>query len=154
MISAILAEQPKFPLANFHMALLHEKRGRVAEARTAYEAEIRNHPGSGVARFNLGQLMLRVNDVRGAEEQMRALLKQEPDNPRPYLMLARILMDRPGELPQAKSLAEAGLQRAKEADMKALAWFLLADVYSREGRRGDVQDAVRKGQHYRSLIRS
>ncbi|HUP47044.1 MAG TPA: sulfatase-like hydrolase/transferase [Thermoanaerobaculia bacterium] len=154
LLQEILAQYPKFPNANFHVALLRERQRRPQDARAAYEKELENHPGSVVARFNLGELLLRMNDVRGAEQQMRVLVKQETDNARPYLVLARILMDRPGHLPEVEQLAQAGLSRAKEPDLKALGYFLLADVYSREGRRTELQDALRKGQHYRALIRS
>ena len=154
LLQGILRDYPKFPHANFHVALLRERQGRLPEARAAYETELRNHPDSVVARFNLGELLMRVGDVRGAEEQMRTLVKQDAENARPYLMLARILMDRPGQLAEVERLARAGLSRATEPELKALCYFLLADVYSREGRRAELQDAVQKGQHYRGLIRS
>ena len=154
LLREIIAEYPRCPHANFHLGLLREAQGRPADARAAYETEIRNHPDSVVARFNLGELLLRLNDVGGAEEQMRTLVEQKAENARPYLMLARILMDRPGQLGEVERLAHEGLARATEPDLKALGYFLLADVYSREGRRSELQDALRKGQHYRAQIRS
>ena len=154
LLQEIVRQYPKFPLANFHLALLRERQGRVDDARRLYETEVRNHPGATVARFNLGELLLRAGDVRGAEEQMRAVIREDPENARPYLLLARVLMDRPGQLAEVERLANAGLSRATEPDLKALGYFLLADVYSREGRRSELQDALRKGQHYRALIRS
>lgn len=154
LLGEILAEYPKFPQANFHMGLLREAQKRPADARAAYETEIRNHPDSVVARFNLGELLLRMNDVQGAEKQMRTLVDQKAENARPYLMLARILMDRPGQLGEVERLAHEGLSRAIEPDLKALGYFLLADVYSREGRSSELQDALRKGRHYRAQIRS
>jgi arylsulfatase A-like enzyme/tetratricopeptide (TPR) repeat protein len=154
ILQEILAQYPKFPHANFHLALLRERQRRLAEARAAYEAEVKNHPQSVVARFNLGELLLRMRDVQGAEAQMREIMKQDPANPRPYLFLARMLLDRPGQLAEVERLANAGLERTDAPDLKALGYFLLADVYSREGRRGELQEALRKGQHYRALIRS
>ncbi|HEV8660764.1 MAG TPA: tetratricopeptide repeat protein, partial [Thermoanaerobaculia bacterium] len=134
--------------------LLRERQGRLQEARVAYQTEVTNHPKSIVARFNFGNLLLHLGDDAGAEEQMRILIKEDPQSARPYLMLARVLLGRPGRLQEVESLAHAGLARAKEPDLKALGYFLLADVYSREGRRSELQDAVRKGEHYRSLIGS
>ena len=149
----ILRGHPKFPLANFHLGLLREQQNRLPEAKAAYEAELRNQPKSVVARFNLGNLMLRMGDTAGAETQMRTLIKDDPGSARPYLMLARVLLGR-GELREVESLANAGLQRATQPDLKALGYFLLADVYSREGRRAELQEAVRKGNYYRAQIRS
>ena len=154
LLTDITHEYPKFPLANYHMGLLRERQGRADDARRAYEAELANQPTSVVARFNLGDLLLRMGDARGAEEQMQRLIKEDPAGARPYLLLARILLGRPDQLAEVERLAHAGLERAKEPDLKALGYFLLADVYSREGRRRELDEAVRKGEHYRGLIKS
>ena len=154
LLAGITQQYPKFPLAHYHLGLLRERQGRLAEARTAYETEVTNHPKAIAARFNLGNLLLRLGDARGAEEQMRVLIKEDPAGPRPYLLLARVLLEQPGKLREVETLAHAGLDRAKEPDLKALGYFLLADVYSREGRRRELEEAVRKGQYYRGLIKS
>lgn len=154
ILSDIVQHYPKFPFAHYHLALLRERQGRFAEARTEYETEVTNHPQFVAPRFNLGVLLAKTGDRAGAETQMRSLIKDSPKEPKPYLMLAQMLLDQPGRLAETESLARAGLERAQDADLKALGYFVLADVYSREGRRGELQDAVRKGEHYRSLIRS
>lgn len=153
-INEIIQRYPKFPLAYFHLALLRERQGRLAEARAAYLAELENQPTSLVARFNLGNLLLRLGDSPGAEEQMRTLIKQDPQSARPYLLLAQALLNRSGHLGEVEKLALAGLERAKEAELKALGYFLLADVYSRQGRQAELRDAVQKGNHYRALVKS
>lgn len=154
LLQDILKQYPKFPLANFHLGLLREKQGRIAEARAAYETELAHHPKSVPARFNFGNLLLRAGDAAGAEQQMRTLIKEDPGSARPYLLLGQTLLNRPGQLAEVERLALAGLERATENDLKALGYFLLADVYSRQGRRAELRDAVQKGNHYRSLIRS
>ena len=154
LLTDITKQYPKFPLAHYHLGLLRERQGRLPEARAAYEAEVANYPQSIPPRFNLGDLLLRMGDSKGAEEQMRVLIKEDPAGPRQYLLLARVLLDQPGRLQEVETLAQAGLERAKEADLKALGYFLLADVYSREGRQRELQEAVRKGQYYRALIKS
>ena len=154
LLTEIIKEYPKFPLANYHVGLLREKQGRLQEARAAYAKEVENQPKSVVARFNYGNLLLRLGDAAGAEKQMRTLIEQDPSHARPYLFLGQILLDRPGQLGEVEKLALAGLERAKENDLKALGYFLLADVYAREGRRSELREALRKGEHYRALIRS
>ena len=152
-LQGIIKEYPKFPLAHFHLALLRERQGRLGEARSEYQTEVTNQPRSLAARFNLGNLLLRLGDPAGAEQQMRTLIEQDPQSARPYLMLGQILLTRSGQLAEVERLAQAGLARAKEPEVKALGYFLLADVYSRQGRRAELRDAVQKGNHYRSLIR-
>jgi len=154
LLESITQQYPKFPLAHYHLGLLRERQGRLADARVAYETEVKNHPKSIAARFNLGNVLLRLGNAAEAEEQMRVLIKEDPAGPRAYLLLARVLLEQPGRLHEVETLANAGLQRAKEPDLKALGYFLLADVYSREGRRRELEEAVRKGQYYRALIKS
>jgi arylsulfatase A-like enzyme/Tfp pilus assembly protein PilF len=154
ILQDILREYPKFPNANFHLALVRERQGRPAEARAAYETELKHHPKSFVARFNLGDLMLRSRDTAGAEREMRTLIEQQPDNARPYLLLARMLLERPDRIQEVEGLAETGLSKTDQPDLKALGWFVLADFYARQGRRNEHLDAVRKGQHYRAQMRS
>ena len=146
-LDAIVKEYPKFPLAHFHLALLRERQRRPLEAKQEYEAELANQPHSLVARFNLGELLLRMGDTAGAAEQMRTLIQQQPENARPYLILGQALLTR-GELGEVERLAHAGLDRAKEAELKALGYFLLADVYSRQGRRAELRDAVAKAKKW------
>lgn len=153
LLEDVLREYPKMPLAHYHQGLLREQQKRFAEARAAYEAELANQPKSIVARFNLGELLLRGGDIAGAESQMRTLIAQDPAGARPYLTLARILLAR-GRLAEVESAALAGLERASQPDLKALGYFLLADVYSRQGRRADERAAVQKGEEYRARIRS
>jgi arylsulfatase A-like enzyme/predicted Zn-dependent protease len=150
-LQEIVREYPKFPLAHFHLALLRERQRRPLEARQAYEAELANQPQSVVARFNLGDLLLRMGDSGGAAEQMRVLIQQQPDSARPYLLLGQALLTR-GELGEVERLARAGLERAEEAELKALGYFLLADVYSRQGRRAEVRAAVEQGNRYRAMM--
>jgi arylsulfatase A-like enzyme/tetratricopeptide (TPR) repeat protein len=150
-LDAIVKEYPSFPLAHFHLALLREKQRRPLEARREYEAELAHQPQSVVARFNLGDLLLRMGDTSGAAQQMRMLIEQQPDSARPYLILGQALLTR-GELGEVERLARAGLDRAQEAELKALGWFLLADVYSRQGRQSELQAAVANGKRYRAMM--
>lgn len=154
LLGEIIEEYPKFPLAHYHLALLREKQGRLAEARQAYEAEIEIQPKAVVARFNLGELLIRAGDYQGAERQMRAAIEHDPNGARAYLMLARLLLDRPGQLEEAGRLTRTGLAHAKEHELQALGYYLLADIASRQGRRGAVEEAVRQARHHQSFLRS
>jgi tetratricopeptide (TPR) repeat protein len=152
LLQAIVAEYPKFPLVNFNLGLLYEEHGRFAEAREAYEAEVEYHPKVIPARFNLGNLMLRTGDRAGAEEQMRAVIESAPDEPRPYLLLARMNLADGADLPEVESLARQGLERAEAAELKVLGYYLLADVYSRQGRQTELQKVLEQAQHYRDQV--
>jgi arylsulfatase A-like enzyme/thioredoxin-like negative regulator of GroEL len=152
MLLEIVAEYPEFPLVNFNLGLLYEEQGRIVEASEAYEAELENHPESVVARFNLGNLLLRTGDPAGAAEQMQTLIDEASEEPRPYLLLARIQLANGEDLAEVERLARGGLERAEAAELKALGYYLLADVYSRQGRQAELQRALEQAQRYRAQI--
>jgi len=152
LLDEVVAEHPKFPLVNFNLGLLYEEQGRLAEARKAYEAEAEHHPKLVPARFNLGNLMLRMGDLRGAEEQLRAAMESAPDEPRPYLLLARMHLASGADLAETEALARQGLERAEADDLKVLGYYLLADVYSRQGRQAELEQVLERAQYYRSRI--
>ncbi len=152
LLDDIIAERPKFPLAHFHLGLLYEHQGRLAEARAAYTAEVELHDTSVLARFNLGDLFFRSGDMTAAEREMRVLIEQAPDTPKPYLLLARILLKQERDLADVERLARAGLERTEADDLKVLGYYLLADVYSRQGRRTELEQALERAQVYRARV--
>jgi arylsulfatase A-like enzyme/thioredoxin-like negative regulator of GroEL len=152
LLDNIIAEHPRFPLAHYHLGLLDEEQGRLEEARAAYETEVELYPSSVVARFNLGNLLMRRGDLEGAAEQMQTLIQQAPEHARAYLLLARILLAEGADPYEVERLARQGLERTEAADLKALGYFLLADAYSRQGRKGEVEKAVEAAQRYQAQI--
>jgi arylsulfatase A-like enzyme/Flp pilus assembly protein TadD len=148
----ILAEKPKFPLANFHLGLLYEERGRLGEARAAYAKEVELYPDSVMARFNLGNLYFRLGDLEASEREMKILIDEASEKPKPYLFLSRILLKQERNLAEVERLARAGLDRAEADDLKVLGYYLLADVYSRQGRQAELQKVLERAQYCRSQI--
>lgn len=146
LLLGILAERPKFPLARFHLGLLYEKRGDDARAKSAYEEEIAQAGDSVPARFNLGELALRSGDRRAYRAQMERVVALAPERAKGYLFLARGLLAEPGELGRAQQLAERGLALADTSDLRALGYFLLADIYSRQGKGAQAAQAAAQGK--------
>jgi tetratricopeptide (TPR) repeat protein len=152
LLDDILAEKPEFPIAHFHLGLLYEEQGRLADARAAYAKELEIHPTMVMVRFNLGNLAFRMGDVESAEREMRTLIEEADELPRPYLFLARVLLKQEKDLPEVERLARAGLERAEADELKVLGYYLLADVYSRQGRQAELDQVLEKAQYYRSRI--
>ncbi len=124
--------------------------GRPGDARAAYAEEVELQPDSVVARFNLGNLFLRSATLLQPRISCRQLLKASPDEPRAYLFLARALLARAADPAEVLPLVKEGLERSQTPDLKALGYFLLADVYSRQGRRAEVEGALRSAQSYKA----
>lgn len=152
-LKGVLAEHPRFPLASFNLGLAYEEEGRLEEARAAYAAEVEHYPKTAAARFNLGSLLLRLGDAAGAEEQMRALMAADPEEPRAYYFLGRARLARSAETSEVEGLVRQGLGRSTTPEMKALGYYMLADVYSREGRHAELADAVTQARRWEAQVR-
>jgi tetratricopeptide (TPR) repeat protein len=131
MLESVIASHPRFPGAQFNLGVLYEEQGRLQQARTAYEAEVSNYPESFKARFNLGKALAQLGDWPASIAQMREVARIAPRRPEGYLFLARGLLHESAPLEETQRLVEHGLSLAAEPDLKALGWFLMADVFNR-----------------------
>jgi arylsulfatase A-like enzyme/tetratricopeptide (TPR) repeat protein len=145
-LEEIARDSPKFPMAEFNLGLLYEEQGRPQEARAAYAAEVANYPDAFKARFNLGKVLFGLGDQAGSIAQMREVIRIAPKQPEGYLLLARGLLHESAPLDEVQALVEKGLALAKAPDIKALGWFLMADVWSRRHQPDKVAEALRNAQ--------
>jgi arylsulfatase A-like enzyme/thioredoxin-like negative regulator of GroEL len=151
MLAVILSEYPKFPLAHYHLGLLYEEQGLLEKAAAAYSDEIALNPAAYRARFNLGRVKLRLGDRQGYLEEMREVVRAAPAVAEGHLFLARGLLDEPGSLEEAKRLVERGIELARTNQLKALGYFLMADIYNRQSRPDLVREALAKAEHFKNL---
>jgi arylsulfatase A-like enzyme/tetratricopeptide (TPR) repeat protein len=150
LLDEILREHPKFPGASFNLGVLYEEQQRPGEARAAYLAEVTNYPNSFKARFNLGKVLASGGDWTGSIAQMREVVRIAPDRPEGYLFLARGLLHENGPLDEVDTLTTRGLTLATTSDMKALGWFLMADVFQRRHQPDRVAEALRNARLHTS----
>jgi len=149
----VIQESPKFPLAHYNMGLLYEEQGKLDEARAAYAEEVANFPKEFKARFNLGKVLFKLGDRAGSLEQMREVVKITPKLAEGHLMLARGLLYEPVSLDEVLTVAEKGLSLAQTADLKALGYFLLADIYTRKNQPEMARNALQKANSFKSTIK-
>ena len=103
-------------------------RGRLAEARELLVEALELAPESIPNRFNLAQVLFRMNDWEGAEREIRRVLAAEPGDATAWAHLGAVLQ-RKGELPGA----EEGFRRAlalqpDHPDARlGMAWLALQD---------------------------
>lgn len=143
-------DAPKFPLAQFNLGLLFDEQGRLEDARAAYAAEIAAYPKEFTARFNLGKLLLRLGDRAGYIAEMREVAAIAPRRAEGPLFLARGLLQENASLEEVEKLVTRGLDAAATPDLKALGYYLLADVYSRRHQTDRMNDALRKAESFRN----
>ncbi len=150
ILSEIVTAHPRFPGAQFNLGVLYEEQHRSVDAQRAYAAEVANHPNSFKAHFNLGKILSASGDWAGSVEQMREVMRIAPERAEGYLFAARGLLQQSAPLGDVQHLVQEGLRRAKTSELRALGWFLMADVYSRLHEPGKVQEALGHARVYAS----
>ncbi len=150
LLKDIIRESPKFPRANYNLGLLYEDQGRLEEARAAYTLEVTEFPQEFQACFNLGKILLQLGDRAGYMDNMRKVVEVAPQRAEGYLFLARGLFLEQAPLDEVRVMVEKGLSLARTSELKALGYFLLADVYSRSGETGKMNEALKKANSYKS----
>lgn len=152
-LRGIIKDHPKFPLAHYHLGLLYEEQGKLAEASAEYETEIGNYTNTFVARFNLGRIQLRLGNREGYMQQMREVVRLAPKNAMGYLFLARGLLQENVNTDEILDLTEKGLALAKNPEHKAMGYFLLADVYNRRNQPQQVRQALASANQFKAQIK-
>lgn len=150
LLKEILRDYKRFPLAQYNLGLLCEEQGRLEEARSAYAAEVSAYPEHFKARFNLGKVLFALGDRAGSLAQMREVVRIAPRQPEGYLLLARGLLQESAPIEEVQALVEKGLSLARTPELKALGWFLLADIFNRKREPEKMNEALRKAEAFRS----
>lgn len=149
-LKQVVQEAPKYPLAHFNLGLLYEETGRLEEAQAAYTEEVANYPGEFKARFNLGKLLFKLGDRAGSLTQMREVVKITPKLAEGHLLLARGLLYEDVPLDEVQAEVEIGLSLAETNELKALGYFLLADIYNRRQEPEKMNEALKKANAFKS----
>jgi len=150
-IRAAIAEKADVRLAHYNLALLAEERGDFQRAIAEYTREIELHANSYKAAFNLGRVYERVGDRRAQIDAYRKAIEMNPSFAEGHLFLAKAYLDQEHQLDEAVRLARRGIELAPASEYAPLGHYVLADVYSRQGRAADAAQEAARG---RALERS
>jgi arylsulfatase A-like enzyme/Tfp pilus assembly protein PilF len=131
--------------SRFYLGRILEARGDRAGAERLYREELETYPDNGRARFNLAQLRREQGDTGGFLAALRESTEKAPDFAPAYFFLAREELAA-GRLDEAARLAQAGLEKDERSALAPLGHYVLADVYGRQGRRGDAEGEVAKAR--------
>ena len=147
-IREALAIKPTVRLAHYNLALVAERRGDLRTAEREYVEELKQHPETYKAAFNLSRLYEQVGDREGQIEALKASLKSNPRFPEGYFFLGKAYLDEGKNLQGAAEMARKGLEVGPKSQHAALGHYVLADVYSRQGR---AEEAAREAARGRAL---
>jgi arylsulfatase A-like enzyme/Tfp pilus assembly protein PilF len=124
----------ELPQPHYNLAVVYEEQGLLDRAIEHYERAIECAPNHFQAQFNLGRIYGTRGDVDRQQELYEAAIESNPEFVRGYYFLAKLVMDRGGNLDRVEELAREGLARDPEHQAGPMGHFLLADVYNRQGR--------------------
>jgi arylsulfatase A-like enzyme/Tfp pilus assembly protein PilF len=153
MIRKGLELEPEARGGRYNLARVLEARGRFDEAASLYRAEFGTFADHGKARFNLAQLERQRGNLNGYLSELRASTEKAPDFGPAYFFLAREEMNA-GRLDIARDLAERGLKVDNISEVAPLGHYVLADIYSREGKPKQAEEEAAKGKALESRKRT
>ncbi len=155
-IRAAIAERPDVRLAHYNLALLAEQQGDLQRAIAEYKMEIDLHANSYKAAFNLGRLYERVGDRTGQIDAYGRAIGMNPSFAEGHLFLAKLYLDLDLEqnFDQAVRLARKGLELAPDSEYAPLGHYVIADIYSRRGRRAEAEHEAARGRQLERVQKS
>ena len=121
------------PGAFFNLGMAYDKTRQPRAAIEAYSKELDRSPGHVLARMRLGVLHHALGESAEAEKPLRRAIDLNPELAAVYLLLARVIGDRGGDLQEALDLAELGLSKARGNRDRLESYRLLADLHGRMG---------------------
>jgi arylsulfatase A-like enzyme/Tfp pilus assembly protein PilF len=145
-IRQALDMKPDVRLAHYNLALLAETRNDLVTAQAEYTRELELHPNNFKAAFNLGKLYESQRRPGEQEAAFRKAIEANPEFGEGYFYLAKLLLDQGRAFDEAVTLAKKGLEVAPKSAYAPLGHYVLADLYSRLGRRADAAAEAEKGR--------
>jgi arylsulfatase A-like enzyme/tetratricopeptide (TPR) repeat protein len=153
-IRAAVAENPDVRLAHFNLALLAEDRGRAQEAIAEYRKEIELHPpASYKAWFNLGKVYAGLGDRASQADAYRHAIEVNPSFAEGHLYLAKLYLDLGQKFDEALALARKGIELGPDAEYAPLGHYVIADIYSRQGRRAEAEQEAARGRALEAAVK-
>jgi arylsulfatase A-like enzyme/Tfp pilus assembly protein PilF len=146
LIKEAITTKPNLRLAHFNMALLAEQRGDLRGAEREYLEELKAHPESYKAAFNMSRLYEQVGDRDGQIGALKQSIESNPRFAEGHIFLAKAYLDSGRNLDEAVTLARKGLELHPSPEIAPLAHYVLADLFSRQGRTADSQREAALGK--------
>jgi tetratricopeptide (TPR) repeat protein len=144
----IIKDQPHFPQVNFLLGLYYNETDHNDKALIHYRREFEKYPESVPARFNYARIIFSTGNLEEYLYQMNKIVEIDPYFSKAYLFLARGLLRKGEDMNGIKSLIKKGLELAKDAKTKTLAYYLYADVFNREKNNKMLAEVLKKAKYY------
>jgi arylsulfatase A-like enzyme/Tfp pilus assembly protein PilF len=148
----IINHHPDYLEVHYHLALVFEAERDYESAIKEYLKEIKNHPNFIPARFNYAKIIYN-SDIEEYIKQMEKIIKINPKSARGYIFLARGFLKTGREDSKIIEYIRKGLLMTDNPELKALGYYVLADVYKRKGDNIRLRDVLNKAKYYEKKIK-
>lgn len=145
-IRAAIEEQADVRLAHYNLALLAEERGDLRTAITEYQREIELHPSSYKAQFNLGKVYEQLGNRPAQLDAFKKSIENNDHFAEGHLFLAKLYLEMGQHLDEAVTLARKGIELDRSSAFAPLGYYVIADIYNREGRPADAAAEAARGR--------
>ena len=146
LIREAIATKPTVRLGHFNLALIAEQRGDIRTAEREYLEELKLHPDAYKAAFNMSRLYEKVGDGQGQIEALKQSIVSNPRFAEGHIFLAKAYLDSGRNFEEAIQLAQKGAALGPAPDVAPLAHYVLADIYSRQGRAAESAREAARGR--------
>ena len=144
-IRAALADKPDVRLAHFNLGLIAEASGDTTKAAQEYARELELHDTAYRAAFNLARLHQREHRHGAALPLFERAVVINPRFSEGHFYLAKAQLDT-GRVEAALASAQKGLEVDRRSSVAAMGYFVIADVYARQGKMAAAERAFSQGR--------
>jgi tetratricopeptide (TPR) repeat protein len=154
ILTSTIAAQPRLGGAHYLLAVVAEQRGDRTRAEREYRLEMGLTPWDHRAAFNLAVLAGNRRDFQTQVELLESIPRIAPDFAEVHFFLAKALLDLGDRrrFQEAIAAARRGLQLAPESPQAPLGRYVLADLYTLEGRVSDAARELRLGRQLEDRV--
>ena len=146
LIREAIATKPTVRLGHFNLALIAEQRGDLRTAEREYLEELKLHPEAYKAAFNMSRIYEKVGDREGQIGALKQSIVSNPHFAEGHIFLAKAYLDSGGNFDEAIRLARKGSELHPTPEIAPLAHYVLADIYSRQGRAAESAREAARGR--------
>jgi len=137
---------PNLENAYYLLGKLEETRGNTEAALTHYERELENNPENHIASFHLAETLKKKGEYQRAIDYYYRTIKGDPSFKLPYLMIADYYFKTGQYLDKAIALCNKGIQIKPEDEMTLFGYFILTNIYAKQGDRANLRFYSQKGE--------
>jgi tetratricopeptide (TPR) repeat protein len=148
-LERVIALSPTFPQALFLMGHCYSSMGQPGKALPFYQEAVKLRPDSSLYHLHLGMAILSQGDSPLAQNHLESAVALDNSNPAALYELAKFYFQS-SRLLQARDLLESAVKLAPDFESP---YYLLSQVYARQGLAAEAREMTKRFQEVQAQIR-